>query len=288
METTDEIPSGKSQTERAKWTLTLGLLAIAFTACFPAQSQETVAAQARAPDTPLEEKQGSGLAQIEHKIKPGSTLSSIARDFGTTVTRIMMDNIISDKDRIYAGSNLIIKFPSQLAEILLTDKYDKLTQEEIKDRVSQRYRDLEAEGLYYWPGELDSSPERQIGIAHVYGLNTQREGLLAFKSSGKLFDPDRYTVASWFYPLGTRLLLQTNFSPHGKKSIIVEVTDRGPNRKLLKDNNVIIDVTPAVARALSVPGLDLVKTGRFNVNLQRVRLPEPDIPLPSQRPENLP
>ena len=44
----------------------------------------------------------------------------------------------------------------------------------------------------------------------------------------KPFNPDALTCASWFYPLGTKLVVM-----HGSKTVRVTVTDRGPAKRLL-------------------------------------------------------
>lgn len=268
----------------------LGLLVIALAACFPAESTPSAqAADGGRRETGEERQEVMTLIQFDYTIQAGDTLTNITRNFGTTIERVMKDNNLRDKDRITAGEGLKIKFPAYLSEFIFTNKYDSQTLERIKDALQQRYRDLEAEGVYYNPGELDSNLEKQFGIAHVYGLNLQEEGLLTFKSSGRRFNPNELTAASWFYPLGTKLRLNVNHNQLGQKSVEVEVTDRGPNRKLLKDKDVIIDVTPAVAKVLSVPGVDLTKTGAFRVNVKHVSTPlPPNLSLPTQRPESLP
>ena len=59
-----------------------------------------------------------------------------------------------------------------------------------------------------------------------YGEETQ-----GYMANGQWFDPEAYTCASWDYPFGTLLLvreLQSN------RKVVVEVTDRGPNKRLYK------------------------------------------------------
>ena len=60
-------------------------------------------------------------------------------------------------------------------------------------------------------------------------------------ANGKPFDPDKLTCASWFYPFGTKLLVRS-----GSRSVVVTVTDRGPNRRFLKTKRRrIIDLSRA-------------------------------------------
>lgn len=48
-------------------------------------------------------------------------------------------------------------------------------------------------------------------------------------ANGQRFNPNALTAASWFYPLGTKLRVTGPYGP-----VFVEVTDRGPHRRLLK------------------------------------------------------
>ena len=62
-------------------------------------------------------------------------------------------------------------------------------------------------------------------------------------ANGRPFNPDRLTAASWFYPLGTWLEVR-----HGGKSVRVQVTDRGPARRLVRQGRVIDLSRAAFAR----------------------------------------
>ena len=53
-------------------------------------------------------------------------------------------------------------------------------------------------------------------------------------ANGNPFDPNKLTCASWFYPFGTILTVKS-----GSKSVDVEVTDRGPARKYVKQGRII-------------------------------------------------
>lgn len=50
-------------------------------------------------------------------------------------------------------------------------------------------------------------------------------------ASGELFNPDKLTAASWFYPFGTRLRV-TNLA--NGRSVVVRINDRGPARRLVR------------------------------------------------------
>jgi rare lipoprotein A len=67
-------------------------------------------------------------------------------------------------------------------------------------------------------------------VASWYG-EEHRGRLMA---NGRPFDPDRLTCASWFFPLGTRLNVG-----HAGRWVTVEVTDRGPHRRLVRQGRVI-------------------------------------------------
>src|SRR5579862_977014 len=47
-------------------------------------------------------------------------------------------------------------------------------------------------------------------------------------ANGQPFDPDQLTAASWFYPLGTRVVVT-----HDARTVTVEITDRGPAHRLV-------------------------------------------------------
>lgn len=55
-------------------------------------------------------------------------------------------------------------------------------------------------------------------------------------ANGKPFDPEKRTCASWFYDFGTVLSVQ---SLDTGRSTQVTVTDRGPNKRLVRRGRVI-------------------------------------------------
>src|SRR4051812_22194467 len=67
-------------------------------------------------------------------------------------------------------------------------------------------------------------------LASWYG-EEHRGRLMA---NGQRFDPDRLTAASWFYPMGTRLVVE-----HSGRKVAVTVTDRGPAWRLVRQGRVI-------------------------------------------------
>lgn len=53
-------------------------------------------------------------------------------------------------------------------------------------------------------------------------------------ANGKPFDPKKLTAASWEHRLGTKVKVTS-----GDRSVIVTITDRGPNKRLVKQGRVI-------------------------------------------------
>jgi rare lipoprotein A len=76
-------------------------------------------------------------------------------------------------------------------------------------------------------------------------------------ANGKPFNPDRLTAASWFYPLGSKLLVTVKTRKVTHK-VVVTVTDRGPAKHLVQDGR-IIDLTYAAFKHLANPNRGLVE-----------------------------
>src|SRR5260221_631073 len=49
-------------------------------------------------------------------------------------------------------------------------------------------------------------------------------------ANGQRFDPDRLTAASWFFALGTKVVVT-----HADRSVVVEITDHGPAKRLVQE-----------------------------------------------------
>ena len=84
-----------------------------------------------------------------------------------------------------------------------------------------------------------SSKIHYVGIASWYG--EQHQGKLM--ANGKPFDRRKLTAASWYFPLGTQIRV---FNLNNGDSVVVKVTDRGPNHRL----NRLIDLSEAAAQRL--------------------------------------
>ena len=82
----------------------------------------------------------------------------------------------------------------------------------------------------------------QSGLATWYGESHRGKPM----ANTKPFDPDAYTCASWYYPLGTVLVVKS-----GTLYTVVTVTDRGPNKRLIKKDGRVIDLSRAAFKQLA-------------------------------------
>lgn len=71
-------------------------------------------------------------------------------------------------------------------------------------------------------------------------------------ANGQRFNPDKLTAASWFYHLGTRVVVT-----HGGRSVVVEITDRGPSKTLVSQGRKI-DLSYAAFAKLANPERGLI------------------------------
>lgn len=71
-------------------------------------------------------------------------------------------------------------------------------------------------------------------------------------ANGKPFNPDKLTAASWFYNLGTRVVVT-----HAGRSVVVEITDRGPAPRLVRQGRKI-DLSHAAFGRLANPHRGLI------------------------------
>ena len=76
----------------------------------------------------------------------------------------------------------------------------------------------------------------EIGEASYYSYECAELPM----ANGKPFDPEKRTCASWFYDFGTVLSVK---SLDTGRTTEVMVTDRGPNRRLVKNGRVIDPVS---------------------------------------------
>jgi rare lipoprotein A len=92
-----------------------------------------------------------------------------------------------------------------------------------------------------------------VGLASWYG-EEHRGKLMA---NGRRFDPDQFTAASWYYPLGTRVRVTLASGSSRPRSVLVTITDRGPAMEYVRDGR-IIDLSHAPFKRLAPPNLGLV------------------------------
>jgi LysM repeat protein len=176
--------------------------------------------------TPLSQELLSPPPQGQYyEVKKGDNLYRIALRFGTTVEAIAEANQIANPRLIHTGQILYITSYAPSMEVV----HDLLSPEE-RLKADKSY-----EGIYYHPGELNSSPERQEGFVHIYGLG---EPLNPNYASGFPFEREEYVCASWLYPIGTWLKV-TNVA--NNETVYCRVKDRGPNR--VDYPNIIADLT---------------------------------------------
>jgi len=71
-------------------------------------------------------------------------------------------------------------------------------------------------------------------------------------ASGQPFNPDKLTAASWFFDLGTKVVVT-----HANRSVVVEITDRGPAKRLVTKGRKI-DLSRAAFVELANPALGLI------------------------------
>jgi rare lipoprotein A len=144
-----------------------------------------------------------------------------------------------------------------------------------------------------------AAEESGTRLASWYG-EEHRGKLMA---NGKRFDPDAFTAASWFYPLGTKLrvTLVSASKPEPEPgrlestpkslsdslaaektplpaSVIVTVTDRGPARRFVREGRVI-DLSRAAFKRLANPNLGLIQ-----VTVEAINDSEPLLAVASSSP----
>ena len=103
------------------------------------------------------------------------------------------------------------------------------------------------------PGVTWADPAPGSGLASWFG-EEHRGKLMA---NGKRFNPDKFTAASWFYPLGSKVRVTLALPSEPPRSVVVIVTDREPAREYVRDGR-IIDLSHAPFKKLAPPYLGLV------------------------------
>jgi rare lipoprotein A len=125
------------------------------------------------------------------------------------------------------------------------------------DRIQQRDRRWNGGLQSLWPSAVVVLASlftisclvcRAADLASWYG--ERHRGLRM--ANGQPFDPDKLTAASWFYELGTKVVVT-----HENRTVVVEVTDRGPARSLVRMGRKI-DLSRAAFAKLADPDLGLI------------------------------
>ena len=102
-------------------------------------------------------------------------------------------------------------------------------------------------------GTLRAFAASTSGVASWYG-EEHRGKLMA---NGKRFNPDKFTAASWFYPLGAKVRVTVTAPSEQPRSVVVTITDRGPAKEYVRDGR-IIDLSHATFMKLAPAYLGLV------------------------------
>ena len=71
-------------------------------------------------------------------------------------------------------------------------------------------------------------------------------------ANGQPFNPDKLTGASWFFEFGAKVVVT-----HANRSVVVEITDRGPANRLVNEGRKI-DLSRAAFAKLADPDLGLI------------------------------
>ena len=81
---------------------------------------------------------------------------------------------------------------------------------------------------------IDANPlsADEVGYASYYSYECADKPM----ANGKIFNPEKKTCASWFYDFGTILIVKSLDT--GLTTEVV-VTDRGPNKRLVREGRII-------------------------------------------------
>jgi len=163
---------------------------------------------------------------IEHKVKKGESLSEISRFYGVELKDIAKENKLGRQRLIYVGQRLKIPTPAYLGRdfIYTVKRGDTIAS------IAERF------GTFGWIIKSDNKirkfifPGQKLKIRPVilpkmkvkaswYGRRFHNKKA----ANGKNFNMYKLTAAHRWLPLGSKLQVRL-----GKKTIVVEITDRGP------------------------------------------------------------
>lgn len=97
-------------------------------------------------------------------------------------------------------------------------------------------------------------PRELVGDASYYA----RHYIGRKMANGRPYNPADFTMASWDYPLGTLVQLTYVSSGGQKRSVVVEVTDRGPAKDLVAKGR-IFDLSWTAFRQLENPKKGVIR-----------------------------
>ena len=93
--------------------------------------------------------------------------------------------------------------------------------------------------------------DARTGTASWYSVEScKREGTSGIMANGHALKDDALTAASWDYPFGSWLAVSTVTAQGLQRTVRVQVSDRGPSKRLYKSGR-IIDLSKAAFLALA-------------------------------------
>lgn len=107
-----------------------------------------------------------------HVVKSGDTMTSIAREYGVSVERLVLDNQLSDPDRLVVGQTIVVLYPDVVYTVREGDAAESIA-DSFGITLNQLYRNntnLSAMPLIY-PGQtlVISYKGEKLGSAAVSG-----------------------------------------------------------------------------------------------------------------------
>jgi rare lipoprotein A len=90
----------------------------------------------------------------------------------------------------------------------------------------------------------------------------KHEGTSGVMANGRKLDDEKFTVASWDFPFGTKIQI-TNLE--NKKKVVAVVSDRGPAKKLYKKGRIIDLSRAAFAKIANC------KQGIIQISIERIK-----------------
>jgi rare lipoprotein A len=118
-------------------------------------------------------------------------------------------------------------------------------------RVAHTVRLAPVLSIFFFAASIFLTPPAQAEVTESSWYGDECKGKPM--ANGKPFNPSALTCASWDYPLGTKLRVT-----HGKRFVVVMVTDRGPAKRLYKQGRKL-DLSREAFRRLAPLKLGLIR-----------------------------